>query len=558
VHALQHGDKIRVYARSSYKGWAITVEQGAVCAVHATKGESDDEKVHVVMNGGSETHPSDKSVNESLDDEVKVQLATLQLTDNPKLRQHVLQLAPTFAAVFPAATPEIHLHNAQMVYTMPTSLRDLHNLVTLRIYHCLKLKDVQALPQSLQHLDFCDCPKLMSIPSLDNLSLLRSLTLCKCTKLTQIQGLHSLTLVEVNLTGCTMLQNAPGLNHNNTLEKCYLSGSKVCMPYDSNWLKKQPAEQVVSYYDSTLGFANNGMAVKVKSKNGHELCMETTVTEHEECVAVIFSFVAHDQGWSNYAHEHGRYNSRSSMEARIIRNNEEIQTCELFRLRHADKKDQVYLCTLRKLHPFVNALRHGDKIRVYAQSSYQGWTITVKEGAVCVLYVAPGELDHDEICVVVNGGNEASSSVGANLSSKEVKAKLTTLQLVDNASHQMNTVQQRIFSVDWVPVVNPQTGQPMIFQCKGCSCRPIITLRWHCDICPDFNLCSNCHKGTSLQQLHNHEHPMSVASEPDGSFIFSGSNANVGPALTSDPRFNSWYSQQQSVPQIADGKILPP
>jgi hypothetical protein len=208
-----------------------------VCAVHATKGELDHEKVHVVMNGGSETHPSDKSVNESLDDEVKVQLATLQLTDNPKLRQHVLQLAPTFAAVFPAATPEIHLHNAQMVYTMPTSLRDLHNLVTLRIYHCLKLKDVQALPQSLQHLDICDCPKLMSIPSLDNLSLLRSLTLCKCTKLTQIQGLHSLTLVEVNLTGCTMLQNAPGLNHNNTLEKCYLSGSKVCMPYDSNWLK---------------------------------------------------------------------------------------------------------------------------------------------------------------------------------------------------------------------------------------------------------------------------------------------------------------------------------
>jgi hypothetical protein len=51
---------------------------------------------------------------------------------------------------------------------------------------------------------------------------------------------------------------------------------------------------------------------------------------------------------------------------------------------------------------------------------------------------------------------------------------------------------------------------------------------------------------------------MSVASEPDGSFIFSGSNTNAGPALTSDPRFNSWYSQQQSVPQIADGNILPP
>jgi len=231
VHVLQHGDKIRVYARSSYQGWAITVEQGAVCAVHATKGELDHEKVHVVMNGGSETHPRDKSVNESLDDEVKVKLGTLQLVDNPKLKQHSLQVAPTFATIFPAATPKIHLHDTQMVYTMPTSLRDLHNLVTLEIYHCLKLKDVQALPQSMQYLDICNCPKLMSIPSLDNLSLLRSLTLCKCTKLTQIQGLDSLTsVVEVNLIGCTMLQNAPGLNHNNTLEKCYLSGSKVACP----------------------------------------------------------------------------------------------------------------------------------------------------------------------------------------------------------------------------------------------------------------------------------------------------------------------------------------
>jgi len=214
------------------------VEQGAVCAVHATKGELDHKKVHVVMNGGSETHPWDKSVNESLDDEVKVKLATLQLVDNPKIRQHLLQVAPTFAAIIPAAIPKIHWNDTQMVYTMPENLRDLQNLVNLGIYHCLNLKDVQGLPQSLQYLEICDCPKLMSIPSLENSSLLRSLTLCKCTKLTQIQGLHSLTsLVEVNLTGCTMLQNAPGLNHNNTLEKCYLSGSKVCMPYDSNWLK---------------------------------------------------------------------------------------------------------------------------------------------------------------------------------------------------------------------------------------------------------------------------------------------------------------------------------
>ncbi len=144
-------------------------------------------------------------------------------------------MTPIFATVFVVATTKIYLHDTQKGYTMFGSLKDLHNLVTLGIYYCLNLNDVQALPQSLQYLDICDCRKLMSIPSLDNLSLLRFLTLCKCTKLTQTQGFDSLTsLVEVNLKGCTMLQNAPGLNHNNTLEKCYLSGSKVCMPYDND------------------------------------------------------------------------------------------------------------------------------------------------------------------------------------------------------------------------------------------------------------------------------------------------------------------------------------
>jgi hypothetical protein len=46
VHALKHGDKICVYARSRYQRWAITVNQGAICVVYSVLGE-----IHVVANG---------------------------------------------------------------------------------------------------------------------------------------------------------------------------------------------------------------------------------------------------------------------------------------------------------------------------------------------------------------------------------------------------------------------------------------------------------------------------------------------------------------------------
>jgi hypothetical protein len=41
----------------------------------------------------------------------------------------------------------------------------------------------------------------------------------------------------MNLSGCTMLQNVSNLNHNGALEACYLSGSYISMPIDSDWSK---------------------------------------------------------------------------------------------------------------------------------------------------------------------------------------------------------------------------------------------------------------------------------------------------------------------------------
>jgi hypothetical protein len=192
-------------------------------------------------------------------------------------------------------------------------------------------------------------------------------------------------------------------------------------------LQEEPTLQLVSYYDDNLRFVNNGMGRKVIGKQyANEICMEATVTKPEECIAIIFSFVAHDQGWSDYAWNHGRYeHGWCSMEARIIRNNEEVFISHLFKLREADDNDQVYFCTLRRQHPFVHALKHGDKICVYARSRYQGWAITVNQGAICVVYSVLGE-----IRVVANGTIEGDSNV--DVQSQGTKEKLTSSLLVDN------------------------------------------------------------------------------------------------------------------------------
>ncbi len=207
-------------------------------------------------------------------------------------------------------------------------------------------------------------------------------------------------------------------------------------------MQKEPALQLASYYDDNLRFVNNGMGRKVIGKqDANELCMEVTVTKPEECIAIIFSFVAHDQrsdrGWIPNL---GHYDSLCFMEARIIRNNEEVFISHLFNLRKYDNSDQVYFCTLRRQHPFVHALKQGDKICVYARTrkdgaitvkqgdnvygrTRKGGAITVNQGAICVVYSVLGEIH-----VVANGTIEGDS----NVQSQGAKEKLTSSFLVDN------------------------------------------------------------------------------------------------------------------------------
>ena len=154
-----------------------------------------------------------------------------------------------------------------------------------------------------------------------------------------------------------------------------------------------PSSQVVSYYDHAIGFVDNTMTRKICSvQDANELCVEKRISTKESSIeAVVITVVAHDQGWSDFRHLHGQYNGNCNIEAGILRSNGDVPvfSSQLFTLRHADYRDQVYICTLRKAHPLIERLRDGDRICVFARSRYQEWRISVMKGSICVAYDKP-------------------------------------------------------------------------------------------------------------------------------------------------------------------------
>ncbi|KZV25002.1 auxin transport protein BIG [Dorcoceras hygrometricum] len=49
--------------------------------------------------------------------------------------------------------------------------------------------------------------------------------------------------------------------------------------------------------------------------------------------------------------------------------------------------------------------------------------------------------------------------------------------------------------------------------CDGCSTVPILRRRWHCAVCPDFDLCEACYEVLDAERLplpHSRDHPMSA------------------------------------------------
>ncbi len=75
----------------------------------------------------------------------------------------------------------------------------------------------------------------------------------------------------------------------------------------------------------------------------------------------------------------------------IWRNGDEVNTCQLFALKHDDLVDQIYYCTLWKHHQFVKSLQFSDQVHVYAQFGEAKWaSIVVEEVAIIMVHGKDG------------------------------------------------------------------------------------------------------------------------------------------------------------------------
>ncbi|THU64013.1 hypothetical protein C4D60_Mb01t21950 [Musa balbisiana] len=64
-----------------------------------------------------------------------------------------------------------------------------------------------------------------------------------------------------------------------------------------------------------------------------------------------------------------------------------------------------------------------------------------------------------------------------------------------------------------VMIEEDSTISSVQYCCDGCSTVPILRRRWHCNVCPDFDLCEPCYEVLDADQLpppHSRDHPMSA------------------------------------------------
>jgi hypothetical protein len=134
----------------------------------------------------------------------------------------------------------LNLGNSNLMGRLPSYFGAFTALKTLKLENARELVAIDALPQSLQHLDLHGCCKLMHLPSLAGMIYLKYFNLFECKSLLGVEGVEFLTtLEEIDLAGCVSMVscNLQIVQNTSALRTCRLSGSKIGVSYNNTWFE---------------------------------------------------------------------------------------------------------------------------------------------------------------------------------------------------------------------------------------------------------------------------------------------------------------------------------
>ncbi|KAI3799684.1 hypothetical protein L1987_34983 [Smallanthus sonchifolius] len=148
--------------------------------------------------------------------------------------------------------------------SLPTSLGQLSNVLTLDLCGCRNLQSVQVFPPNLNLLMLNDCSSLEKL-TLSTLKYLSSMDLKNCSSLVEILGLENLYLIrEIHLEGCSSLSTAFTTSliqgHSRIVHNCAIYFSRMEIP---NWFKYQDTGNSSIYFDVPVDFKHDQLEMTV-------------------------------------------------------------------------------------------------------------------------------------------------------------------------------------------------------------------------------------------------------------------------------------------------------
>ncbi|CAH9092629.1 unnamed protein product [Cuscuta epithymum] len=131
--------------------------------------------------------------------------------------------------------------------------------------------------------------------------------------------------------------------------------------------------------------------------------------------------------------------------------------------------------------------------------------------------VAPAVSLFKKLLFSTNKAIQTSSSLAISSRLLQVPFPKQTMLGTDDADNSSSAPNRAVASTGGggstqVMVEEDSITSSVQYCCDGCSTVPILRRRWHCTICPDFDLCETCYEVLDADRLppspHSRDHPM--------------------------------------------------